>query len=98
VIADGRRANADRGDVLSMLLLAKDDDGVGLTDRQVRDEVMTLLLAGHETTANALTWTWYELGKYPEVLARLGPRRSGRWSAIAPSPSTICRRCRGTSR
>lgn len=70
LIADGRRAGVDRGDVLSMLLLAR-DEGTGLTDREVRDEVMTLLLAGHETTANALTWTWYELGRHPEVLARL---------------------------
>jgi cytochrome P450 len=72
LIADGRAAGTDRGDVLSILLLARDDgDGTGLTDRQVRDEVMTLLLAGHETTANALTWTWYELGKNPDALARL---------------------------
>jgi cytochrome P450 len=73
LIADGRRAGTDRGDVLSMLLLARDDDDArtGLTDREVRDEVMTLLLAGHETTANALTWSWYELGRNPDVLARL---------------------------
>jgi cytochrome P450 len=73
LIADGRRAGTDRGDVLSMLLLARDDDarGRGFTDREVRDEVMTLLLAGHETTANALTWTWYELGRSPAALARL---------------------------
>ena len=71
MIADGRAANRDKGDVLSMLLLARDEDGTGLTDPQVRDEVMTLLLAGHETTANALTWTWYELGRNPAALARL---------------------------
>ena len=71
VIADGRKAGVDRGDVLSMLLLAKDDDGTSLTDTQVRDEVMTLLLAGHETTANTLTWTWYELGRNPNVLAQI---------------------------
>ncbi len=72
LIAAGRRAGVDRGDVLSMLLLARDEgDGTGLTDREVRDEVMTLLLAGHETTANALTWTFHELGRHPEVRARL---------------------------
>lgn len=70
LIADGRRTGTDRGDVLSMLLMAA-EDGQRLTDREVRDEVMTLLLAGHETTANALTWTWYELGRHPAVLARL---------------------------
>jgi cytochrome P450 len=71
MIADGRAANVDKGDVLSMLLLARDEDGKGLTDAQVRDEVMTLLLAGHETTANTLTWTWYELGRNPAALAKV---------------------------
>ena len=72
LIAEGRARGTDRGDVLSILLLARDeDDGTGLDDRQVRDEVLTLLLAGHETTANALTWTWYELGRHPDALARL---------------------------
>jgi cytochrome P450 len=72
MIADGRRLGTDRGDVLSMLLLARDEqDGTGFTDKQVRDEVMTLLLAGHETTANALTWAWYELGRNPAALARV---------------------------
>ncbi len=71
LIAEGRARGTDAGDVLSMLLLARDEDGSGLTDAQIRDEVMTLLLAGHETTANTLTWTWYELGRNPDVLARL---------------------------
>jgi len=72
LIAEGRARATDRGDVLSMLILARDeDDGSALTDRQIRDEVMTLLLAGHETTANTLIWTWYELGRNPAVLARL---------------------------
>jgi len=70
LIAEGRRLGTDRGDVLSMLLLAS-EDGERLSDKQVRDEVMTLLLAGHETTANALTWTWYELSRNPGVLATL---------------------------
>ena len=72
LIAEGRALGTDRGDVLSMLLIARDeDDGSQLADREVRDEVMTLLLAGHETTANTLTWTWYELGRNPAVLAEL---------------------------
>jgi cytochrome P450 len=69
-----RRANlGDRGDLLSMLLMAQDDEdrGRGMTDRQVRDEAMTIFLAGHETTANALTWTWYLLSQSPEVERRL---------------------------
>jgi cytochrome P450 len=72
LIREGRERGTDSGDVMSMLLLARDDeDGTGLTDRQVRDEVMTLLLAGHETTANTLAWTWYELGRNPHVAAAL---------------------------
>jgi cytochrome P450 len=72
LIAERRRAGDDAGDVMSMLLVARDeDDGSGFTDRQVRDEVMTLLLAGHETTANALTWALSLLGRHPEARARL---------------------------
>src|SRR4051812_48062729 len=73
IIAERRRSNVDRGDLLSMLLSARDeeDDGGQMTDLQVRDEVMTLFLAGHETTANALTWTWYLLSQNPEVEAKL---------------------------
>jgi cytochrome P450 len=52
-------------------LLRTRDDGAGLTDDQIRDEALTLFLAGHETTANALTWTWYLLGRQPEVERRL---------------------------
>jgi cytochrome P450 len=73
-IIDERRARpVDRGDLLSMLLLASDEegDGGGMTDAQVRDEVMTLFLAGHETTANALTWTWLLLAQNPDIEPRL---------------------------
>jgi cytochrome P450 len=76
-IIDERRASGeDRGDLLSMLLLAQDveGDGGGMTDQQVRDEAMTIFLAGHETTANALTWLWYLVGGAPEVEARLQQR------------------------
>jgi cytochrome P450 len=68
-----RRANPlDRGDLLSMLLLAKDEEnGLQLTDEQVRDEAMTLFLAGHETTAQAMTWSWYLLAKHPACFAKL---------------------------
>ena len=56
-----------------MLLHAQDEegDGAGMTDEQLRDEAMTIFLAGHETTANALTWTWYLLSQNPEAEARL---------------------------
>jgi cytochrome P450 len=66
LIAERRREGADRGDLLSMLLAARDEEtGEGLDDRQLRDEVMTLLLAGHETTAMALSWTFYLLSLHP---------------------------------
>jgi cytochrome P450 len=66
LIAERRRDGADRGDLLSMLLAARDEDtGEGLGDQQLRDEVMTLLLAGHETTAMALSWTFYLLSLHP---------------------------------
>jgi cytochrome P450 len=72
LIEDRRRDGADRGDLLSMLMMARDEDGgPGMTDRQLRDEVMTLLLAGHETTANALCWTFDLLARNPEAEARL---------------------------
>ncbi|MCS6925788.1 MAG: cytochrome P450 [Candidatus Binatia bacterium] len=72
IISERRRSGADRGDLLSMLLLAQDEEGGGgMTDKQVRDEAMTLFLAGHETTANALTWTWYLLSQHPQVDAQL---------------------------
>jgi cytochrome P450 len=61
-----------RGDLLSMLLAARDEDGgAQMSDEQVRDEAMTLFLAGHETTANALTWTWHLLSQNPAAEARL---------------------------
>jgi cytochrome P450 len=62
-----RRPGEDRGDLLSLLVLARDEGGVGLSERQVRDEVMTLLLAGHETTALALTWAFMLLDRNPEA-------------------------------
>ena len=73
LIAERRASREDRGDLLSMLLLAQDTegDGGGMSDRQLRDEAMTLLLAGHETTANLLAWTWYLLARNPDAEARL---------------------------
>jgi cytochrome P450 len=68
MIAERRATGEDRGDLLSMLLLTVDEEGSGgMSDTQVRDEALTLFLAGHETTANALTWTWYLLSQHPEA-------------------------------
>jgi cytochrome P450 len=71
------RGEPDRGDLLSMLLAARDpaegaaSDQQGMSDEQVRDEVLTIFLAGYETVANGLTWTWYLLSQHPEVEERL---------------------------
>ncbi len=65
-------ARAGTGDLLDLLLAARDEDGAPMSEDQVRDEVMTLFLAGHETTANALTWTWYLLSEHPQADAALG--------------------------
>ena len=71
LIQHRRASGAAGGDFLSLLLAARDEvDGSGLSDRQVRDEVMTMFLAGHETTANALAWTWQLLGQHPQVQER----------------------------
>jgi cytochrome P450 len=69
-----RRADpelAERDDVLSLLLQARDEDGAPLTDRQLRDELVTLLLAGHETTATGMAWAFDSLWRHPEKLERV---------------------------
>jgi len=73
MIEERRRSGEDRGDLLSMLLAARDEEGDGgaMTDLQLRDEALTLFLAGHETTANALAWTWHLLALNPDAEARL---------------------------
>ena len=68
IINQHRQQNMDTDDLLSMLLSVRDEEtGQGMNDQQVRDEVMTLLIAGHETVSTALTWTWYLITKHPEV-------------------------------
>lgn len=72
IIEQRRASGKDTGDLLSMLLQIRDEsDGTQMTNRQVRDEAMTLFLAGHETTANALTWLWFLLSQHPQVEAKL---------------------------
>jgi len=87
LIEERRRSGEDRGDLLSMLLLAQDTEGDGgaMTDEQLRDEVMTLFLAGHETTANWLTWTWYLLSQNPEAEAKLHAEIDGVLGGRLPS-------------
>jgi cytochrome P450 len=70
IIAE-HRTQGDTGDLLSMLLAARDENGEPMSEQQVRDEVMTLFIAGHETTANTLVWTFYLLAENPDVEAKL---------------------------
>jgi cytochrome P450 len=71
IIRQRRASGADTGDLLSMLMAARDEDGSGMTDRQLHDEILTFLLAGHETTAVSLSWTWYLLSAHPEIERKL---------------------------
>jgi len=71
IIRNRRQQQEDVGDLLSMLLNAVDENGQGMDDKQLRDEIITLLLAGYETSANALAWTWYLLTQHPEAQERL---------------------------
>ena len=72
IIRERQASKEDKGDLLSMLLGAKDEEtGEGMSDLQLRDEVLTLLFAGHETSAKALTWSWYLLSQNPAAEAKL---------------------------
>ena len=71
LIDERRSENGDREDVLSMLLSARYEDGSPMGDAELRDELMTLLVAGHETTASQLAWAFERLGRSPDVLGRL---------------------------
>src|SRR6185295_19854458 len=90
LIAERRASGSDQGDLLSMLLAAHDEDGSQMTDRQLRDEVMTLFLAGHETTALTLSWAWYLLAQNSEVEknfhAELDEVLQGRLPTVADMP------------
>ncbi|MGZ5434394.1 MAG: cytochrome P450 [Thermoanaerobaculia bacterium] len=93
IIEERRRAGVDRGDLLSMLILATDveGDGGGMSDRQLRDETMTLFLAGHETTANALAWTLYQLARNPDVESELHRELDAVLGGRLPAPSDYAR-------
>lgn len=92
-----RRAKAingvveDTGDLLSMLLLAQFEDGERMNDRQVRDEAVILFAAGHETTSNALTWTWYLLSQHPDVEAQLHHELNQELAGHSPSVAALGR-------
>ncbi len=71
IITERRRSGTDHGDLLSMLLLTRDESGAGMSDAQVCDEALTMILAGHETTANTLAWALSLLGRHPAIAEAL---------------------------
>ena len=92
IIAERRCEGRDHGDLLSMLLAVRDPEtGEGMEDEQLRDEVLTLILAGHETTATALSWTWLLLSQYPEAESKLHSELDqvlgGRAASVADLPN-----------
>ncbi len=90
LIAERRAAANDPGDLMSMLLNMKDEEtGETMTDRQLRDEMMTMIAAGHETTANALTWTFYLLSQHREVAQRLRSELETQLEGRVPSVADL---------
>jgi cytochrome P450 len=86
MIAERKHRGSDRGDMLSMLIAAQDEQTAPLTDEEVRDEAITILLAGHETTANALTWTLYLLSQNAAAAAALEDEMQRVLGGRAPTP------------
>jgi cytochrome P450 len=84
MIAERRTSGRDAGDLLSMLLTARDEDGSRMNDKQLRDETLTLFLAGYETTANLLAWTWWLLATHPEVERKLHQELDGLLAGRSP--------------
>lgn len=89
IIAERRASGSDEGDLLSMLLQAQDEDGSQMSDAQLRDEVMTLFLAGHETTALALSWSWYLLAMHREAEKKFHDELEGVLGGRAPEVSDL---------
>ena len=89
VIEQHRRSGTDSGDLLSMLVEARDEDGNPMSARQIRDEVMTFLLAGHETTALALSWAWHLLAESPAAARELQDELDRVLGARTPTVSDL---------
>jgi retinoid hydroxylase len=85
-----RRSSGERGmDLLSLLIDATDEEGAALTDSQIRDEVMTLLFAGHDTTTSTVAFMFYELARHPEAVARLVDEQDSILAGSAPEPAQL---------
>jgi len=91
IIEQRRASGQTSGDLLSVFLQVQDDEGIGMTDRQLHDEIMTLFLAGHETTANVLSWTWLLLGQNPEVEEKLFEELRRVLGGRVPTPTDLPR-------
>lgn len=91
IIGARRASGRDTGDLLSMLLHAQDDDGSRMTDRQLRDETITLFLAGHETTASSLSWTWWLLAQNPAAETKLHAELDAVLNGRAPTLDDLSR-------
>jgi cytochrome P450 len=91
MIAGRRGSGRDAGDLLSMLLTAQDEDGTRMNDRQLRDETLTLFLAGYETTANLLAWTWWLLATHPEAEKKLHQELDATLAGRAPTMDDLPR-------
>jgi cytochrome P450 len=91
IITDRRAHPVESKDLLQTLLAAQDEHGTRMTDEQLRDEIMTLFMAGHETTANALCWTWYLLAQNPEAEEKLRAELDGVLNGVAPTLADLPR-------
>lgn len=92
VVEERRKSGAKIPDLLGMLMDARDEEtGRSMTDAELRDEVMTMFLAGHESTANALTWTWYLLSRHPAIERRLHAELAGALGDRPPAPADLPR-------
>jgi cytochrome P450 len=91
IIQERRKSKLTADDLLQRLLDAQDESGARMSDEQLREEVMTLFLAGHETTANALTWTWYLLAQNPEVEQALAEEIAAVLGGRAPTLADLPR-------
>ena len=89
IIAERRASGHDAGDLLSTLLQVQDEDGTRMNDRQLRDETITLFLAGHETTANTLSWTWWLLAQKPAVEKKFHEELEGVLGGRAPAADDL---------
>lgn len=89
IIRERRERKGESRDLLSLLLRVRDETGQGMDDRELRDQAMTLFLAGHETTALALSWTWYLLSRNPEVEEKLAGELQQVLGGRNPTPADL---------